>query len=287
MRVETNKDYWLFFAMGFIVFSPFSTILLIDFLHFPISCPELLIIPFYYLLNKHIKAIKFTTQDIILSGLIVLLLLAFGILYNRFPLEVMLSNCRPWFYLLIFYFTFKKCNTVKNEHLLYLSLGSLISWLIVSRLNFYTILRNSSSDQGEMCTYGAMLLITLFISLSVNAKRYKMLMIGLLTILPTCIYSGVRRLMVITALSILLSFLMSIIKSKKNSFMYLTIGCLFFSMGMLVMPFVMNLVEESSPEMYYRIFGRTISFLETGNSESEGDATRIRNILSFFYNCFE
>ena len=283
MKIFNKKhtDLLYFFLFGFVIFSPFCTVLLMDFLHFPFFLPELLVIPFCFLLKKYIRTIRISELNVLSAGMIVLLLLIFGILYEQFPISEMLSTCRSWFYLLIFYFAFRKDNAITNEQLLYLSIGALISWLIVARFNFNTILRNSISNQGEMCIYGAMLLVPLFISLTMSMKRYKILIMGLLIILPICVFSGVRRLIVVTALSIFISYLMIMKKNKQSFLLYTIIGCLFLGLGALILPSFMDLVEESSPEMYYRIFGRTISFLETGDSQSEGDITRIRNILSF------
>ena len=90
--------------------------------------------------------------------------------------------------------------------------------------------------------------------------------------------------MVIVASTLLISFLLSVLKNKGSVVKISFIVTIILFVGSLTLPIIMSQVEDSSPVMYYRIFGRTQAFLESGDSESEGDVTRIMNISKFFSN---
>lgn len=281
-RIERND--LLFFLLGFVVFSPLSTTILIDWFHFPLSLPELLFIPFAYLLKNKIRSLQIYFSDVVSTALILLCLILIGAVYGEFSLYEMLSSARAWFYLLLTYKAFKRPNCIESRDLLWMSLGGLLSWMIISRLNFNKVLISFATDQGEMCTYGIILFVPIFVSLALSQKKYGFLFLGLTTILSTCIFSGIRRLTVIVVSSLLFSFLLSVLKNKGSLVKISFIVAIILFIGSLTLPIIMTQVENSSPVMYYRIFGRTQAFLESGDSESEGDVTRMKNINKFFCN---
>ena len=277
----------LFFLLGLIVFSPMSSFILMDILHFPLTLPELLFVPFCFFLKDKIASIKIRVSDIIFAAIIIFILLVFGIAYGSFELYAMLSGSRPWFYLILTTLLFSKTNLINNNDIFYLSLGSIIAWLFISLLNFKKYLVGAVFTDEELCTFGVMIAVPLFIAYAMSSGKSLFLLVGMAALLPTCIFSGIRRLMVVVAFALVVSFFLSLKKNVKKFTKYVLLGFLIVIILIPVMPVIKDIVNDVSPTLYYRVFGRTETLLETGESQSAGDELRKKNIIKFFENIEE
>ena len=77
---------------GFFAFSPFSTYLLMDILHFPFSAPELFLIPFLFLLKKRVLLLSINIYALTLFLWCLFLLLILSVLWGVFPLNSLLGT---------------------------------------------------------------------------------------------------------------------------------------------------------------------------------------------------
>lgn len=273
-----------FFLLGLVVFSPMSTFILMDILHLPLTLPELLFIPFCFLLRDKFRSIRFRIADFVITFLVIFVLLILGIAQGSFQMYAMLSSSRPWFYLILTTLLFSRNNNINSNDLFCLSLGSIISWLLISFLNFGKYIAGAIFADEELCTFGVMIAVPLFIAYAMSRGRNILLIIGMAFLLPTCIFSGIRRLMIVVALSLLLSFILSLKKDVKKFAKYILLAFVAVLLIIPIMPTVKDIVEDASPTLYYRVFGRTEAFFETGESQSAGDEVRKKNITYFFSN---
>lgn len=276
----------LFLLMGFFVFSSLSSTIMQDYLNFPISMPELLLIPFLFLLRKKITTIRFERTHIVITIFILFILFVLGLLYDEFPIYGMLSSTRSWFYLFVCLFAFSRPNQITNNDLMWLSLGSIIAWLMDSLMNYQKVIASAAVDE-QYVTYGLLLAVPVFISLTINRSYYLLALIGFLIVASTGVFAGIRRLLVVLLLSILTTIIFSLIRKKKRIFAYTIFFILGSSIIVSTLPMIKEYVYQTSPMMYYRVFQRTENFLETGDSGSVGDESRQNHLNNFFENLEE
>lgn len=279
-RSTSLKNDILFLLMGFFVFSELGSIIILNYLHFPISLPELLLLPFVIILKEKMLSVKFKLNDFVVSIYILLILLAIGLICGRYSLFAMLSSSRAWFYLFIFCFAFSRPNKFTNSDLLWLSIGSLIAWLVESVMNYQTMLV-AALDGDSVVTYGLMLAVPIFFSISIYRERYLIMTIGVLLISATVIFSGIRRLLAIAIISLLVALIFKIVKSKKQIFSFVLVGFLVVGAIGITLPMVSDYVKSTSPTMYYRVFEKTEVFFETGGAGNNADRSRLNHFHQF------
>lgn len=281
-----KRNNLLFFLMGFFVFSSISSILLIDYLHFPISMPEVMLLPFIYLLKDKFRSIQFRSKEISNSIIIVAISIGIGLVYGKMSFWSMLSSGRSWLYIFILCFTFRRENSIENKDLMYLSFGSILGWLIASLHNVNNI-RMVSGGEDSFATYGAMLAIPIFLCCSIKRGKYLLFTLGMAILLSTMVFASIRRLIVVAILSLIIS-LFFIIKSEKSKMpMYLTIGAIIIGSFFTILPAIKSYIEEVSPAMYYRTFVRMENLLEDGSTGTDSDDIREGNITYFWDNIID
>ena len=280
---DTFKNDILFVLMGFFVFSSLSTTIMQDYLNFPISLPELLLIPFFFLLRKKITTIEFKSRHLFITITILLLLLGIGLVYDEFSLYGMLSSTRSWFYLFVCMLAFSRPNQISNNDLMWLSFGSILAWLVDSLMNYQKTIAFAAVDE-QFLTYGLMLAVPVFLSLTINKSYYILSLIGFLIISSIVVFAGIRRLLIVLLLSIITTIILSLIRKKKRVFSYTFFIILGSAIIISVLPIIKEYVYQTSSVMYYRVFQRTENFLESGDSGSRGDESRKRHLNAFFDN---
>lgn len=283
------KEDFVFLMMGFFVFSSMSSIILIDYLHFPIALPELLLLPFAYLLKNIISTIKIYSKDISNVLIFIVLWLMIGIVNGEMTLISMLSYSRSWIYIILLMIAFKRDNDITNRHLLFLSFGSLIGWLIASRMNFENIIQNVLNSEGEveLCTYGTMLAVPVFLSLTMKKGLYKMFAFGFVVLIITMLLANLRRLIAVGLISVFLSLIFILIKDKRKLPMYLLVGSIVVCVFLSLLPSIEEFVANVSPEMHARTFRRIGNMLETGSTGTDSDDVRKGNFIYAMEHIFD
>ena len=279
-RYRAINNNIMFTALGFFVFSSISSTIMQDYLHFPISLPELLLLPFIIIQRKKFSTLKFKKKDFYVTFFLLLILLLLGLLFDIFPLYALLSSSRSWFYLLICFFVFSRHNDFTNEDFLWLAFGSIIAWLLNSLMNYNKLLQFAIFNE-QVVTYGLMLAIPVFFASAIYRSRYFLLLLGISLVSLTVVFAGIRRLLVIAVLSLFIASLFRVYKRKVQMFSVLLVGFTFFAFFSFFLPSIKGFVRETSPVMYYRVFERTENFIESGNSGSSGDERRLDNFMMF------
>lgn len=272
----------LFFLIGFLVLSSFSTSLLIDRLGFPIALPELLLMPFLFFLKKFnfIKLSKSYLWYILLYLWFVLI--AIALLVSNFSPFQILSFSRGFLYLFLIYTLFLKKNDFSLNNVMFLSLGSLFGWSVSSFLNLRFLI--SSFSDKELLSYGALLAIPLFISISIIKKKYTLFFIGLILMISVSLTAGLRRQIFVVLVSLLLSFFLKIIKKPKTLPIFVTFSAIiglffYFNFGNID-----SFLAKNAPIIHNRVVVKTLRSFEGG--KTDGDITR-QNNFSVLYEDFD
>jgi len=263
-----NRSF-LFCLMGIIVFSPFSSDLALDYLHLPMSAPELFALPFCFFLKRDIKKVRINKQLFLrLLGLMFILII-FALLVGEYSFFSILGSARAYFWIFFFYCVFKSSqNPFCLDDLMYISLGCLIGWLLSSLIGIRNILL-TLLDEGV--TYGALLAVPLLLSISYYKKKYLLFSFGLVVIVLICVTSGIRRLIFISLISLALVALLSVINRPKYIFR-ITIGlCLFGVLLIATLPLIKDYMKETSHSLYHRVFERSETYLEGDVDDSDSE----------------
>ena len=268
----------LFILMGMFVLSPLCSELTIKYLHLPFAAPELLFIPFYYLLD--FNTLKLNKKVFFGLFILIVLLFIFAVLAGEFSLFAILSNARVWLYLFITLSLYID-NNIDYEYLMFLSYGSLLGWAIICYLNFG--LQGSLAGGDFIVTYGVMLSIPIFIVLVFYLNNRFLLVSGIFLISIIIALAGIRRVMVIVAISLIVY---AIIVSSKNKMVFFRF--LFFISSsaiifIIVLPMIENAIKDVSHDLHYRVFTRTQNFITDGFS-SNSDQLRLKNFEDFYNN---
>lgn len=274
-KIKQFKAFMIFVLMGFIVFSPISSLIIIDYLGFPMSMPEVLLIPFLYLTKDKLKTIHFNKKIFLNLSIISAFLLVLGLL--KYDIFSLLSMYRGYLYLFIFYCSFDSQNAYTEYNILYVCFGSILGWMIEAIYNTRMYML-SSSDLTY--SYGLMLAIPLFLSISFRKGRNLLLIVGIVVILITILFAGLRRLLFIFIFSLFIVYLLNSLRAIKE----------ILTKALMVIPIILIVyfnydaigeeVRKVSPQAYHRIFART----EITVSEGGQDRDRQTNFTNFVDN---
>lgn len=261
-------------VMGFLVFSPFSSILVMDMLGFPMSLPELLFLPFLIIFRKRYYFSPFgSIRDIIFFSLWIIMIII-SVLADNYSIVAILSSSRSYLTLVIAYLLFSKKNNVMLDDVMYISLGATLGWLYSSiyGINIYLL---GYADVVSRC--GNLLSIPLLISIAVFRKHNKILILSIILCIAISLTSGMRRQIVVFLMSVFLAYGFLFLRNIKQFFTKL------FTLGLPVIIFVVFLpqikdyVESNIPDLNYRVFSKTEMFLSSVNYAS-GDEARLNSI---------
>lgn len=279
------RSYWnnlLFVLMGIIVFSNLSSVITMTYMGFPFSFNELLMLPFIVLLKKKFKSFKML-GSIPAICFMTILLIGIALVYGRFSAYAILSNARAWFYLFLGYCVFKKDNAVTTGDLLCLSFGMIIGWALMSVYNIffvYTALTTTEYYERAVEASGVMIGIPMFFALAFSHKNKLLLLSGIALFIFICMFSGLRRIIIVGLVSIFATITVTALNNKKKIFSYVLGGFVVVMILMAILPLAENYIKELSPMLHHRIFYRTQNFF-AGTGGDEGDMTRVNNMIKF------
>lgn len=282
VRFQRFKNNALFLLLGFFVFSSFSSTIILKYLHLPISLPELLLVPFVFLLWDKLSSIKFQVGDMVITFGVLAVLLVIGMICGEFPLYSMVSTSRSWFYLLMCTFAFSRENKIDSEDLMWLSFGSVLAWFVESVLKYRRLISGILFEGDEVITYGLMLAVPVLLATTIHKSRYVIFSLSIVIISLTVVFAGLRRLLAVALLSILVGVILKVLKHLKQFVPFFIIGLFITVLANYSVPIIGEFVRDNSPVMYYRVFERTGNFLESGDSGSAGDQSRLNHFERFF-----
>ena len=269
--------------MGFIVFSPFGTILLMDKIGLPISIPELLFLPFIYIFRKryHFSPIGKIRALIYITIWVLLIFISF--IADNYSASLIISSSRTYLTLIIAFLFFSKKNDVSLDDVMYISLGATLGWLYSS---LYGINLYLNGDAETISRTGNMLSIPLLISISIFRKHNKTFFFSIILCVLLSLTSGMRRQIVVFIASLVISYGFLFIRRSKKYFS--SILMLFFLTGIFVLflPNIGEYFESNVPQLYYRVFEKSSSIFPDGTINTQ-DNSRIENIVSTFDNISE
>ena len=283
MNNSTFYNNTKFLLMGFFVFSSLSSTIIIDYLHFPMSLPEVLFMPFLILLKKKFKSVKVNVSEVFVVLFVCFFLVLIGYFYEQYSLFSMLSSARAWIYLLLCIIVFKHKNSITNSDLLWLCFGSIAAWFVDSQISFWSLMMGLAKKYFVV-TFGLYLAVPILLTSCLFRKKYVLFVISIVIISGTIIYACVRRLLAITVIALFFAIFLSLKNSGKRILPYIILSSLLISGFMISIPTIGNFMEERSYGMYYRIFVRTESM--TGELSSS-DTKRQNNFTNLAENLID
>lgn len=277
VNIKRAYPYILLTVMGGIVFSPFITTLCLNILHLPMVLPEIIIIPFIFLLRNKFRSINFNrNQLVILMGCaFVLLLLAIAV--GKYQIGGVFSIFRSYLYLIICYCAFSQYNEINNTDIQFVMLGSLLGWLYDSYSSFQHLIVDF--DMSNL-TFGMILSIPLFLAITINKRRYISMSMGILIMTGIFIFSGIRRIIAAFLASLVVIFVLQSIGNTRRLVGSILLSLMLVGAINVFLPQIESFVLDVSPQLHYRMFVRTEETL-SGNA-GNADASRASNITTFF-----
>lgn len=243
------------------------------------TIPELIFLPILYLRRKDFILKKPIGSSILLSFLFVIFFVLIAVLYGKFALTAILTTARAYLCVLIF-MEFGK--TIVMNDLFYkimfiVSVSSIIGWALVIIMKFMGLI-----PFGFMgITYGNMVAIPLCIAFSFiykpNFIKYSIIF-GIVAFL--CFTAALRRLLLVSLLSLGVSFLLTFL--KKMSMSVLLAASLTIAVVVQFMPIIESYVQKQNSDIYMRVFSRTSDAL-SGNYHT-GDEERVGNFFMIYDN---
>lgn len=266
-RIKIIYEYILLLLMGALCFSTLTTVIAQNYLHLPMTLPELFFIPLFFLLRDRFGCLRLERNTF--GGLLILLMLLvlWGLVLGQFGAPSILSAARGFLYLFLFYCIFKNRRSQYDEEtIIIICLGSIIGWFVTSRMNMQILIDTQETSQD----YGNMLSVALFMIFTIMQKRWRLFLIGFIMILSICIFSGIRRVILVSFLAFLIPIMLQIIANKKSIIKQILLAGVVVVPIVIAIPFVKGTVEELSPILYYRIFEKTEQSVK-GESNASDD----------------
>lgn len=275
------RHKFILLLCGFLVFSPVSSQITMDFLRFPIALPELLFFPFYFYLRNKIN-LKVNLVQFSIGILFIISLIIIGIIADNFRLSSILSTARGYLYLVLSFSIFynKKLNSITD--IMYIALGSVLGWLFNSLVFFYTLFNNPTYE-GSLAVYGNMITLSLAISIPLIFNKSKQSYFSLILGVLLSITTGIRRQILIFFVSYFLSVFLFFLTSIKNLIKTIFLLIVLMFVTIQLYPILENFLYEVSPILHQRIFTKSEQLFSGDLSESDMIRTKF---LEDFFNTF-
>ena len=260
----------ILFLIGFFVFSPLSSYLLIDILHFPISLPEILLIPFIPFLIKRFKFRHFNWKLFFLLFLCWLLVMAISLITGKYPLYSLVGSARTYLYIIFFFVLFSRKSHFTPKDMCMVCIGTIIGWLINTIICF-TTLTLASNEMGIV--YGPMLCIPLSFCFLSTIKRRKLAYIILIIGIIIGVLGMLRRVIAISLITaaLMMAFYMFF---NKREFSRMALVLTSMLLVMILNWFAFGkIAKDVSAILYVRIIDKTESFI----NGKVGKADTLRN----------
>lgn len=267
-NIRELKTKLLLIICGFIVFSPLSSVITIQYFNLPIALPEILFFPFILLLRKRLDLkVKITKMNIRLF-FIFILTLSISFIIQKFKIGSILSTSRGYFYMLLSYAIFNRENNTTTNDIMLICLGSVLGWCLLSINQFIQLTRMISTD-GSLGVYGNLVALALLISIAIINKNKKIIILSILLGLILSLTTGLRRQIIIFVLSIILSYVFILTANKRNVLKYY-FSIIVFSLSLFfAYPIASNYIYNVSPLLHQRIFSKSEQFMSGEYSESD------------------
>lgn len=267
MLVYNKKDILILFFIGLLM-GPFSSFLFINVFHLPFVVPELIFLPFFFLFSRKYGIKLVRKIHFVGVFLLWLLFLLFALLYDRWNLMAIFSTARSFLLLGLFYSIglCVKVNKSLISMLLIISIASLIGWVLKSHINFVSM----SGVMKESVVYGNMVAIAYSFSIVLLLfSNYLWLSLVIFLNVYLTFTTSLRRQILVSIISLVLSFFLMSIKRMKVSYLIL-LSVFSFSL-VTALPHVENYLSGYNEIMYKRIFQRSENLLDgrLGNSEQQ------------------
>lgn len=163
--------------------------------------------------------------------------------------------------------------------LLYIALGSLLGWLVAVRFEV------QSKGLEYMQTYGAMLAITFSYGISLKRKSKLLLLLSIILIVLVCMFSGLRRVIVVAVATIALFSLIHSIGSIKRLLSSLLLIIALAGIFALNFNYISDTLYEISPYLHHRVISKTENIFNGQGEDS--DEVRSKHITELFDNLDE
>ncbi len=245
----------LLIILGVVVFSDLNIIILKFLFGINTDLPEILFFPFAFLLKDSFKNIVVNKGEFLLMIVIWSILCFIG--NNQYSQGSIFTHARGGVYIFLFCLIFKEKDTkVDSDTIYYLVIGSLLGWL------FCCFISNMMPDSKGF-TYGNILAIPLFLSMSYIKGYRKWFYFGILVIVIIAFIAGLRRIIIVSILSLLLIGLFPSAKDHSKHFIKLIMfvtaigGIIWYNLE-----YIGRLINSYSPILYYRIFEKTTDSLK-------------------------
>lgn len=278
--IISRIDIAMLFLCGFIVFSPISSNITLDFLNLPLALPELLFLPFYFKISK-IFNLKVNSKILVTGSVIIILLIAIAFIFNLFPFSSILSTARGYFYMLLVFSIFKNKPISDINYIFYVAFGSSVAWMILGLYSINQLITNFYSEWFTVI-YGNMIALSLMITIAiVYSKRYYIYITYVIT-LSISLTVGLRRQLLASILAYILSFFSLMqFSSKRIVNLFILISIISISV-VFVYPAAQKFIYEASPQLYMRLFLKSENIL-TGTTNIS-DESRLNSLNGFIEN---
>ncbi|NHE59336.1 hypothetical protein [Cyclobacterium plantarum] len=279
MNGKPNLYSFVFFSFGFFTFSPVSSFITIELLRLPFAVPEFFFLAFFPLIKNKVDFRLTRGYTMQFSMLFLFLILFISFIYQKYDLISILSTFRGYFYLVLAISVFNRYNETSLEDVFYICFGSTFGWLILSLLQFNSLVVGNQTD-GSLAVYGNMVALSLLVIIPVfiNLRRIQVFSLIVCTFLS--FFSGVRRQIFVFIISLTLSFFSSFKIDFFQAIKRFIIPVLFIFLIIINYSSISSYFFSISPDLHLRVFLKSESLLQ--GEFSNADNIRSNNFNIYF-----
>lgn len=263
----------IIFLFGAIALSPLSTVIFVDYMKMGTNYIEIIMLPFlFYIFNA--KKIKLKDSDLIIITFIILGLLFYSLLINKYSITSLVSTARAYYWLLFFFIIFKNGMVFSKEEINLLFWGSLVAWAIVATTKGFLIQSSNAREfNGNELSYGNVIVGVYLIQYYYFTNQYKKLLLLESLIVIISLFSGLRRFVVIFGIANLVIVFKIVI---SRSFTEKVLLLIFVILSALIFNLYSRYMEENNALLYHRVVSKTYSIFGVENELTEIDNSDTR-----------
>lgn len=219
------------------------------------TIPELVYLPLILIVSKDYTVRSKWKNHFVVFSVVWFFVLICALFNGQFGLSPVLSTARAYLLLGLFLtLFFNISNTEKLLQAVFItSFSSVVGWALTVYLKFAGVFPMGL----DFVTYGNMVTVSLAISFAFTKYRRPVILLPLLAIVIfISVASATRRLILVSVMSIIISFLLNSIFVKKS--FKSTIVLAFITISFIsILPAIESSVEDISPVLHHRIFDKT------------------------------
>lgn len=280
-NLKTNLDFKsiiILLLCGFIVFSPISSKIMINFLKLPLALPEVLFFPFYFFLKERID-LTINKKTFLIGLFLIAFLVLIGFLVDNFPPSSILSTARGYLYMLLSFSIFINKDLKNIFYIMFIAFGSTIGWLFDSLLFVNELANGTLSADKTLAVYGNMIMLSLTMSIPLIFNKSRYIFFTLIGGFLLSFSTGIRRQIIIFVTAYLLSFFLAIKWSLRGITKTILFGFISFSFLLAVYPIAEKFIYDISPVLHLRVFVKTEQLI--AGEENASDNLRNESISNF------